>query len=617
MQVVSSCVGISPSCVLASCIVSSALFLMIAGCRDSEPTSTVPAGDSDQGQKPAPMSTSVHSDSAPAGLHVVLRLTDAAAESNLDFAYFNDPVPNRYFLPEIMGGGVGWIDYDLDGWQDLYLSNGCRLEPNGATDTEHINGLFRNDRNGGFEDTTRPSRAGGSGFGQGVAIGDYNADGFPDVYVANYGPNILLRNNGDGTFEDVTEQAGVGDDKWGSSVAWSDLDGDGTLDLYVTNFLNVDFSNHKVCDYSGQPGYCGPGTYGGVPDRVYLNQANGTFVESAEKLAFTEPNGKGLTLAIMDFNDDLVPEVYVCNDMTPNFLYTRKQETKEPGEPSSQTPASVTYENVGLAAGCAASDEGLFEASMGVACADFDGDGHVDIFLTHFHAAKNTLYRNYGNLIFADESRRSRIAATSFNLLAFGTVAFDYDRDGALDLFCANGHVLGPNFDPCDMRPQFLRNDGRARFDDITDAVEGTYFREKWLGRGAAGGDYDNDGDLDIVVTHLNRPVALLRNDTETGGHFLGIQLSTPSRIPPVGGRVIVDFAEREMIVPIVAGGSYHSSGDPRLLVGLWDTDQDVRVTVYWPSGRVDSYTQLEVDRYWHIIEGSTPILAAGNHRLE
>jgi hypothetical protein len=342
---------------------------------------------------------------------------------------------------------------------------------------------------------------------------------------------------------------------------------------------------------------------------VYLNQGNGTFVESSEKLGFTEPNGKGLTLAMMDFDHDLIPEVYVCNDMTPNFLYTRKSKSEEAGQSPDAAATSVSYENRGLAAGCAASDEGQFEASMGVACADFDRDGLVDIFLTHFHAAKNTLYRNCGNLVFSDDSRRSRIAATSFDLLAFGTVAFDYDRDTAMDLFCATGHVLGPNFSPCEMRPQFIRNDGQARFDDITDSVVGSYFEGSWLGRGAAGGDYDNDGDIDIAVSHLDRPVALLRNDTEAGGHFLGLQLATPSRIPPVGGRVVLRVGDRDTVVPIVSGGSYHSSNDPRILVGFQDATQDVTVTIYWPSGRVDSLTDLELDRYWDLLEGSEPRL--------
>ena len=245
---------------------------------------------------------------------------------------------------------------------------------------------------------------------------------------------------------------------------------------------------------------------------------------------------------------------------------------------------------------------------MGIACGDFDSDGRVDIFLTHFFSQKNTLYRNLGNLIFDDDSRRSRIAATSFETLGFGTAVIDYDRDGAVDLFITNGHVLGPGHEPNEMKPQLLRNDGTGRFEDIS-AMAGPYFHDLWLGRGVAAADYDNDGDLDIAVTHLNRPLALLRNDTVTGRHFLGLSLRTSNRIPPIGGQVVVTVKGRRLVIPIAAGGSYLSSGDARLLFGLGDSTSADRVEVFWPSGRADSFEEIESDRYWCIIEGRGPEL--------
>jgi hypothetical protein len=237
---------------------------------------------------------------------------------------------------------------------------------------------------------------------------------------------------------------------------------------------------------------------------------------------------------------------------------------------------------------------------------DFNGDGRFDLFLCHFHMAKNTLYVNYGNLLFSDESRRSRVAATSYNILCFGTVAFDYDRDGAADLFNTTGHVLGPKYSPNEMQPQMLRNDGRGRFEDISSMVESEYFRKKWLGRAVAGGDYDNDGDVDIAINHLKRPAALLRNDTEVGGHFLGLELRTRSRVRPLGARVQVVAGESRSCLPVFAGGSYHASHDPRLLFAIPETTEPPEVTVHWPSGRVDVYN-LDVDQYWVIFEGSAP----------
>jgi hypothetical protein len=243
---------------------------------------------------------------------------------------------------------------------------------------------------------------------------------------------------------------------------------------------------------------------------------------------------------------------------------------------------------------------------MGVSCADFDGDGMVDIFLTHYYAHKNTLYHNLGGLLFEDDSRRTRIAATSFETLGFGTVAFDYDQDGSLDLFVANGHVLGALHKPNEMHPQLLHNDGQGRFDDVS-RIAGPYFEDLWLGRGAAGADFDNDGDIDLVVTHLHRPVALLRNETRTPHHFIGFDLRTPNRLPPLGGRVVVTAGDRRMVVPIVGGGSYLSSGDARLVVGLAEWSGAVDAEVFWPSGVVERFSDLSTGRYWRITQGGLP----------
>jgi hypothetical protein len=258
-------------------------------------------------------------------------------------------------------------------------------------------------------------------------------------------------------------------------------------------------------------------------------------------------------------------------------------------------------------AGCAVSDMGQNEAGMGVACADFDNNGFWDIFVTNFYAQKNTLYRNLGGLQFEDDSRRTRIVATSFDRLGFGTVAFDYNRDGSSDLFIANGHVLGPEHKPFEMRPQILRNDGQARFEDVG-IIAGDYFQQLCVGRGAAGADYDNDGDLDLLVTHIDRPVALLRNDTVTQNHFLGLELRRLGRLPPQGTLVIVEAGSRRISSMSVGGGSYLCASDPRLLIGIGDWSEPVTIEIRWQSGAVIRHEHVAVDRYWLAIEGG-PLL--------
>jgi len=538
------------------------------------------------------------------------KFSDVAKPSGVAFQRFSEIVPGRFFLPEIMGGGVAWFDYDGDGWLDLYVVIGCRLDTPDRSQTNYVNRLFRNEGNGSFSDVTFSSGALENGYGQGCAVGDFNADGFPDLYVTNFGKNSLLENNGDGTFSEVGSTAGVDDPSWGTSTVWLDLDDDFDLDLYVVNYLDLHSGNSEVCEYNGKKGYCGPGSYQAKADRVYLNQNDGTFIESAGKLGIEAAEGKGLAVIAADFDNDGRSEVYVANDMAANFLFTRTQDSAD--DPRSNSP----FHNVAQASGCAVSRDGKNEASMGIACADFDGDGLIDIFLTHYYQAKNTLYRNRGSLVFDDDSRRSRVATTSFGTLGFGTAAFDYDRDGVNDLFIANGHVLGPEHDPFAMKPQLLRNDGRGRFDDIS-PLAGEYFLDHFVGRGVATADYDNDGDADLAVTHLNRPMSLLRNETETGRHFLGLQLKTAARTSAVGGRVVLTFDDQKKVITLTSGGSYLSSNDSRLLVGLGDLSGPVDLEIRWPSGKVEQFQGLEHDRYWLILEGhqSMPFSLSEEHR--
>lgn len=562
------------------------------GCRNSDQPISRTGTEASQPappSTPARVSSTITKTPTPNPPAVLPKFVDVAAELKVAFTFFNDAVPERFFLPEVMGGGAAWIDFDVDGRLDLFLVNGSELRGDQPPSPNHPNGLFQNL---GTEFRSIPAAAGAihAGFGQGCAVGDFDADGFPDLYVAYYGQDAMFHNQGDGTFVETTSAAGIRDDFWGSSVAWLDVDGDFQLDVYVANYLNVTLANHHVCHYENHgPGYCGPGDFEGVPDLVYRSAGDGTFSDISDEFGFTAQDGKGLGVIVADFDEDLLSEIYVANDMAPNFLFTRS------GARSKKPYAEIGYES-----GCAVSDSGLHEASMGVACADFDRDALPDIYLTHFFAQKNTLYRNLGKLSFVDDSRRTRVAATSFHTNGFGVCAIDYDRDGASDLLITNGHVLGKHHVPNEMEAQLLRNDGRGRFDDIS-LLAGPYFQVKVLGRGLAGGDYDEDGDLDAVITHLDRPTALLRNDTAAGKHFLGLALDTEWRIPPVGGRVIVRSSGGVQVVPIASGGSYLSSADSRLLLGVDGTTADVEI--HWSSGRVDQFPGLAVDKYWRFME--------------
>jgi hypothetical protein len=534
------------------------------------------------------------------GERVAPAFREVAQDLGLNFQFENHAIPKRFFLPEVMGGGIAWIDFDGDGRLDLYAVNGCRLEP-GETRSGSGHRLFRNLNGTRFVDVTDESDARVVAYGQGVAVGDFDCDGFSDLFLSNYGSSVLLRNNGDGTLKDMTSSSGAAIEGWGSSAVWFDADDDGYTDLYVTKYMDVTFENHKICQIAEVDGYCGPGGFSAVPDVVFRNLGDGTFRDDTLELGFVDDGGKGLVVVAADFDDDRRAEIYVGNDMTPNHLFTRSTTLDVSSKPRRM------YENVAMTAGCAVSNDGLNEASMGVSVADFDGDGRPDIFLTHYYHMKNTLYLNRGGLIFDDESRQTKVAAISFESLGFGTVPLDFDRDGDPDLFIANGHVLGPDSSPSAMRPQFVRNNS-GQFEDISHA-SGAYFRELMLGRGVAGGDFDNDGDIDICVSHLDRPLALLRNDTQTKRQFIGLEVKTPFRVPPVGGKVMVSRGAWREVRTMISGGSYLSASDTRMVFGLPQGEGPIAVEIAWPSGRIDRFEGLDPDRYWFVLEGRSPHL--------
>ncbi|MBI3464724.1 MAG: VCBS repeat-containing protein, partial [Planctomycetes bacterium] len=464
------------------------------------------------------------------------RLLDVASAAGIQFTYYPDAVPGRFFLPEDLGGGAGWLDFDGDGRLDLFLTNGCRL-PCTPSDRTHVQKLFRQVATGQFVEVGELAGVALVLYGQGCTVGDIDNDGFPDIVVTAYGNVTLLVNNGDGTFAADVQHARLDDPGWSTSAALGDVNRDGSLDLYVAHYAVVSLEDIPVCTYESEHGktrgYCGPASYVAEPHALLLNNESGSFgkFELTAGAAPKQP-GKGLGLVIADLDGDGWPEVYVANDMDPNYLFHNMGNDPE---------APPRFEEVAMRAGAALSGEGKPEAGMGLACADFDGDGDLDLFITHYYLEKNTYYENAGHLSFLDRSSYTGLAAPSLPFLGFGTVPIDYDLDGWQDLFVANGHVLGKQIKPYAMRPQLFRNTGKARFVELTSRA-GPYFFDERVGRGAAMADYDNDGDEDVLVVHIDdRPVSLLRNDTQRLGRPLGLELvGTSSPRSAIGAQVFV-----------------------------------------------------------------------------
>lgn len=612
-----------------------ALLLLIAaaGCQPNDG----PVDEGSQDSRPPASSLSqlsqLGSESEPEQANdVVPRFADVARQLGIDFEFYADIVPERYFLPEIMGGGVAWIDYDLDGQLDLYAANGAELVPGSSSSLTHLDAFYRQVA-GRFVSVADLAGIHEPSYGQGVAIGDYDADGFPDIFVANYGVNRLFHNQGDGSFRECSMSVGITGDDWSSSPVWLDVDADGDLDLFVVNYMNVRPDNYRACPYGGIIGYCGPGEYQGIDDQVWLNDSAGGFREAGRELGLVGSNGKGLAIVAVDLDDDLKPEIYVANDMVNNFLFTRGDsfqgsessgnESPETGSSDSSVETRTLYSEVGQLSGTAASETGQPEASMGIATGDMDGDGRIDLHLTHYHTHKNTLYRNRGRLMFTDESKRSGIARLSLAYLGFGTTTLDFDRDSDLDLFVANGHVLGPHHDPNEMSPQLLANDGKGLFSDISGQA-GDYFAGQYLARSVASGDWDNDGDLDLAINRIGDPLTLLDNQTETERSWIGLSLFDPMRRDLVGTRVEVVTGETRQVIPVRAGGSYLASPDPRLLIGLGSFDIDsvsgedeatgngahpsVTLIVHWMDGMTEEWAVTSVDRYWLLEPGKAPV---------
>jgi hypothetical protein len=552
--------------------------------------------------------SSADSDSSGA----VPRFVDVTESAGIDFEYFRGE-SGQWWTMEPTAGGIAFVDFDGDGWLDTYWVSGCQL-PDDDRDRDHPHRLYRNNQDGTFAEVTGSANLLAFGYGMGCQAGDYDEDGFPDLYVTRFGTNDLFHNNGDGTYSLLTESAGVASQpQWHSSTAFADLDRDGDLDLYVCTYVPFDGKTHEPCRRSGKPGapqeYCGPQLYPlGLPDILYRNEGDGTFTDVGPDagVAGDLPNSKGLGVVASDLDKDGWPDLYVANDLVHSFLFHNQ--------------GGMKFIDVAPQAGAATNAEGVDEASMGIACGDVDDNGYFDLLVTHFYLEHATFFKNLApptGLAFQDSTRVAGLALATRHRMGWGTTFDDYDLDGRLDLFIVNGHLNPAGMSLEDERyampAQLFRNDGRGRFKEVTENA-GPFFQVRSVSRGAATGDYDNDGRFDIAVVHHHKKSVLVHNETTAPNHVIGLELvSRDSNRDAINARVTVRLPStggepaHEFIREIFGGGTYVSALDRRLLIGLGASDRIDRLEVVWPNGHVETIDDLAADRQWLLVEGLPP----------
>ena len=535
---------------------------------------------------------------------------DRAAAAGIGFVHFNG-MSGRFYQPEIMGPGAAMFDYDNDGDLDVYLVQGGLLGSAppivAAPEGPLTDRLYRNDLEGHgagarlrFTDVTAQSGLRPRGYGMGVAAGDVDNDGLIDLYLTGLGRSQMFRNKGDGSFSDISSRSGTGEpSSWSVSASFVDADRDGWLDLFVGNYLNYTLETHTPCfNRSGPPDYCPPDVYRAQPSRFYRNRGDGTFADVTAAAGLAREFGPALGVATADFNNDQWIDIFVANDQKENQLWINQQDG--------------TFRNMALLWGVAAGANGELKADMGVDAGDFDNDGDEDLFITELTGQGSTLYVNAGTGLFEDQSARQGIRVPSLPYTGFGAAWLDFDNDGWLDILAVNGYVtqnleaLGPdNPFPLQQRNQLFHNRRTGGFEDVTDRA-GAVFQLSEVSRGAAFGDIDNDGDVDVLIGNANGPARLLVNQIGSRHHWVGLRLvGRHAGRDMVGARVAVVRANGSTAWRRArADGSYASANDPRVLVGLGESAAPVQVRVTWPDGRVETWSEVPADRYTTLREG-------------
>ncbi|HKV24103.1 MAG TPA: CRTAC1 family protein [Candidatus Acidoferrum sp.] len=509
----------------------------------------------------------------------------------------NGRSPEMY-LPETTGAGCGFLDFDNDGWMDIYLVN------SGTCDfytppSPLRNALYKNNRDGTFTDVTEKAGVAGGGYGQGVAVGDYDGDGYPDIYLTQYGRSILFHNNGDGTFTDVTKKAGVAAPGWASSAVWFDYDNDGRLDLFVCRFVDYNKQKNKWCGNreTNERWYCIPRVYEPMPCWLFHNNGNGTFTDVSKESGIAGCLAKAWGVVACDINNDGWMDLFVANDTVANFLFANRK---------------GKFEEIGLLAGVGYSAYGRPRSGMGVDAADYDQDGWVDLFVANVDQEMFSLYHNNKNETFSDMSVATGIGKATKLMSGWGLKFFDFDNDGDLDLLLCNGHpddkIDGRAPGVTYLEPMLLYH-GSGRTLKNVSAEGGPIFSQPIAGRGMALGDFDNDGSVDVLVAVNNGAPILLRNNAGRSNHWLGVQLIGKHSNPDaVGARISYQAGDLNRTRRKVGGGSYLSSHDPRVVLGLGKHEKLDWLEIKWPqpSGLVQRFTNLPVDRYVKIVEGDS-----------
>ena len=539
--------------------------------------------------------------SAPSGAEV--QFTDITERSKLDFTQQNSATSNKYLL-ETMSGGVALFDYDNDGRLDMFFTNGAVIAdpmPDGKlpdkSGKKYWNRLYHQNADGTFTEVTE--RAGLNGvregyYNMGVAVGDYDNDGFEDVYVTGYGGNVLYHNNGDGTFTDVTQKAGVGAGGWSASAGFFDYDNDGKLDIFVTRYLDWNFKTNRFCGENrpGYRAYCHPDNYEGVSDILYHNNGDGTFTDVSEKAGVANPRGKGLGVAFADYDNDGFTDIFVANDSVQCFLY--------------HNTGNGTFSEVGLLAGVGYNEDGKTFAGMGADFSDYDNDGLPDIVVTDLSNQRYMLFRNNGDGSFRDVTNQSGLGSATMMFSGWSTRLFDYDNDGWKDLFVAQSHVMDTIEKTAGnlryLEPPLLLRNVSGHFSQV-DAGEA--FQKSYAGRGAAFGDIDNDGDIDIVVSNLGQKAYLLRNDGGNGKNWIGFDpAGTKSNRDGIGARIkIVSASGISQYFTVNTAMGYLSASDKRIVAGLGNDSIAKLIEIRWPSGIVQKFENVKARQYLKAVE--------------